>query len=507
LNAGQLAYENLNRYGEYTCLHFEGESYTNFERMRYAQCLASVLMDKGVKPGEVVAVTMNNCPEVSSAFQAAWIIGAAILPIMPQLVARELNYILEHSEARVIITSEELTAKVVEAAKGLTSLDHILVTGNCETEPGKDIREEIKAASPIEGLHERAADDLALLVYTSGTTGKPKGVMQSHYNIISNSEAGEHLLMTEPKTVTLNVLPLAHVYGVLMMNISSLVGTVNVLHPQFETKTVFEDIEKFRVQRVSFVPTMFSYLINFPDRDKYDVSSLERVNSGGAPLPDEVRLEFEEKFNCVVTEGWGQSESTCVISSYREGETFRPGSAGRVVDGVDICVQDESNEILPNGSTGELCVKGSLVMMGYWKNEEATRNTIIDGWLHTGDIGHLDEDGYIYITDRKKDLIIKGGENISPREVEEAIYRHPAVAECAVVGIPCKKFGEDICAAIALRHGNQASQEEIIEHSKNFLNKFKAPTRVFFLDELPKSSVGKLLKREVRDIVLPLLEE
>lgn len=507
MNAGQLAYENLNRFGEYTCLHFEGKSYTNVERVQYAQRLAAVLRQKGVKAGDVVAVTMNNCPEVSASFQAAWILGAAILPIMPQLVARELNYILEHSEAQVIITSEGLTEKVVEAAKGLTDLKHILVTGNCGTDSARDIRQEIEAASPIENLQDRDSDDLALLVYTSGTTGKPKGVMQSHSNVIANAEACQHMLVTEPMTVSLSVLPLAHVYGVFMMNIGSLVGTVDVLHPQIDLQKIFEDIETYKVQRISMVPTMMTYLIHFPDQGKYDLSSLERVSSGGASLPDGVRLEFEKKFNCIVSEGWGQSEATCAITSYYQGEPYRPGSAGRAIPDVEICLQDHNNEILPAGSTGEFCVKGPSVMKGYWKNEEATRNTIIDGWLHTGDIGHLDEDGFVYITDRKKDLIIKGGENISPREIEEVIYTHPSIAECAVVGVPCNKFGEDVCAVIATRQNLAVSEDEIKEHTGKFLNNFKVPTHVIFLEALPKSSVGKLLKREVREIVSPMLSD
>lgn len=507
MNAGKLAYDNLSNFGEYTSLHFEGKSFTNVERINYAQRLASVLRNKDVKAGDVVAVTMNNCPEVPAAFQAAWILGAAILPIMPQLVAPELHYILEHSEAVVVLTSEELSAKVIEAAQGVSSLKHVLVTGNSIDGVALDIRQEVDVASPIEGLSPRSSQDLALLVYTSGTTGKPKGVMQTHSNIVSNAEACQDALIDKPKTVVLLSLPMAHVYGVLMMNVCNLLGTINVLHPGFDTQKVLEDIEKYRVQRISFVPTMMSYLINFPDLDSYDLSSLERVNSGGAPLPNEVRLEFEEKFNCVVTEGWGQSEATCALTTYREGETFRPGSAGHAISGIEICVQDANNQILPTGETGELCVKGHVIMKGYWKNAEATANTIIDGWLHSGDIGHLDEDGYVYITDRKKDLIIKGGENISPREVEEAIYTHPSVAECAVVGIPSDDFGEEICAAIAPRQGAEVTEDEIIEHTNNFINKFKAPSRVFFLKELPKSSVGKLLKREVREIVLPLLAD
>jgi long-chain acyl-CoA synthetase len=474
--------------------------------MRYAQRLASVLRDYGVKPGQIVAVTMNNCPEISASFQAAWIIGAAILPIMPQLIARELNYILDHSEARVVITSEELTAKVVEAASDLTHLKHILVTGNCDNAIATDIRLEIEAATPIGTLHKSDSNEMALLVYTSGTTGEPKGVMLSHSNVLANAEAGQDLFLNKTQLRFLSILPLAHVYGVLTMNLGNLVGTISILHPHFDPRRVFEDIEKFQIQRISVVPTMMAYMAAFPDRESYDLSSLEQVNSGGAPLSEELRLEFEEKFNCTATEGWGQSESTCVISSYRDQEPFRPGSAGRVISNYEICTQDQNNDVLPVGSTGELCVKGPHIMKGYWKNEEETRNTIIDEWLHTGDIGHLDKDGYVYITDRKKDLIIKGGENISPRGIEETIYRHPSVLECAVFGIPSEIFGEDICAAIANRQNTIITEDEIKEHIGKLLNRFQVPLRVVFMDQLPKSSVGKLLKRKARERVLPMLQ-
>lgn len=475
--------------------------------MKYAQRLAAVLRHYGVKSGDVVAVTMNNCPEISASFQAAWILGAAILPIMPQLIAPELRYILDHSETKVVITSEELTAKVEEAAVGLTHLKHILVAGNCDSVNATDIRQDIETSEAIEDLQKRGSDDLALLVYTSGTTGKPKGVMLSHSNVIANAEPGQDLFIDKSQFRFLSVLPLAHVYGVLTMNLGNLVGMINVLHPQFNPQKVFEDIEKFQIQRISVVPTMLTYMVGFPGRDDFDLSSLERVSSGGAALPNQLRLEFEKTFDCIVTEGWGQSESTCIITAYRENESFRPGSAGRVVSNYEICVQDNDGNELSAGETGEFCVKGPHVMKGYWKNEVATDNAIVDGWLHTGDIGHLDEDGFVYITDRKKDLIIKGGENISPRGIEENLYRHPSVAECAVFSIPSKQFGEDICAAITKRPDTQVTEDEIKEHLGTHLSPFKIPARVVFLEQLPKSSVGKLLKRKAREIVLPMLNE
>jgi long-chain acyl-CoA synthetase len=243
---------------------------------------------------------------------------------------------------------------------------------------------------------------------------------------------------------------------------------------------------------------MLTYMLNFPDRQQYDCSSLEQVSTGGAATPDEVRVEFERTFACRIKDGYGCSEATCAISSYYDNQPHRVGSVGLPLREMELIILDDSDREVPTGTEGEVCVRGPHVMQGYWRDPETTQAALRNGWLHTGDLGRVDADGYLYITGRKKDLIIKGGENISPREIEEAIYQHPAVAEAAVIGIPDATFGEQVGAVVVLRPGRSATEQGIQEHVAGYVNKFKVPAWVFFRSELPKSPVGKILKRELR---------
>ena len=267
----------------------------------------------------------------------------------------------------------------------------------------------------------------------------------------------------------------------------------------FSAKQVLETIQELRVERLSFVPTMLTLLINHPERERYDVSSLEAVGSGGAALSEATRLEFERLFNCTVKQGYGLSESSGALTGYHPDDNYRVGSVGPPLPGIEMCVMDFENRILSPGQTGELCSRGRHIMQGYLNKPEATRETIIDGWLHTGDIGYMDAEGYVYITDRKKDLIIKGAENISPREIEEGLYTHPAIAEAAVFGVPDATYGEEIVAAVVLRTGATASEAELKEYLGQYVTKFKIPAQIVFLETLPKGASGKILKRAIKE--------
>jgi long-chain acyl-CoA synthetase len=322
--------------------------------------------------------------------------------------------------------------------------------------------------------------------------------MLTHKNLLTNAKATASISGVQPKTMFLSVLPLSHSFGVMTMNVGYILGSRAALLSHFDSGQALKAIQDYKVERFAAVPTMLTYLVNFPDRDKFDHSSLKKVNSGGAALPNEVRLDFERLYNCEVNEGYGLSETSPTATGYPDGVKYRPGSVGKPVPGVEVKIFTLEGEELPAGESGEICIKGPNVMKGYWKNPEATADAMRGDWFRSGDVGFMDEGGYVYITDRTKDLIIKGGENISPREIEESIHTHPAVAECAVIGLPSTKFGEEIAAVVVLKSGKSASAEEIQAHVGKYVTKFKIPSAVIFMPFLPKNPVGKILKKDLR---------
>jgi long-chain acyl-CoA synthetase len=448
-------------------------------------------------------VLAHTCLEVPVSFQAIWRLGAVAIPTMPQLVAREIRYIVENSGAQVVLAVPELAPKAAEATGGIDRFRKLLVFGESDLPPAArpltiNIAPELKTAPALKSVAQCQPQDLAVLVYTSGTTGHPKGVMLSHGNLIANAHSTIERLKLKPMHRTLMVLPMSHVYGIMLMNLGSVTGAITAYLKWFDAVEALAAIEKYQIERAALVPTMLINLIHCPERENYDTSSLRIITAGSAPLSEEVRLEFQRLYHCRVADGYGLSEASCVVATYHDDEPVVPGSCGRALPGVTVSVMDDRGRQLPPGATGEIGIQGDLVMQGYWGNERATRETIVDGWLHSGDVGHLDENGYLYITDRKKDLIIKGAENISPREIEVAIYRHSAVDECAVFGVPDAKYQEEIAAAIVLKPDRTASAEEIGQHVLNYITKFKKPAFIEFRDSLPKNSNNKILKRTLR---------
>lgn len=499
MNVAQLSVDALDRFGDYNSTFFEGSWSSSFQLMDRSCKLAQVLRDQAIGPGDRVVVMMANCLEVSAAFQALAQLGAVVVPLMPQLLAHEVAYIVANAGARFVITSAELAPRVAEATVPIEGFQQILTFGETGLPGCTDLEPLLAAASPLAGLTSRSNGDLALLVYTSGTTGHPKGVMISHGNLIDNTLAAAERLAWPVGQRSMMALPMSHVYGILVTNLNAVLGGVTALQRKFTPELALQTIESFQVERCSLVPTMMVCLIHHPDREKYDVSSLQRVTGGSAPLPDEVRSRFQTLFDCRVYDGYGQSEATCAVCCYELDEPYVLGSAGRPLAGFDVSVQDDANCFLPVGETGELCFRGPSVMLGYWNDEPATRAAIIDGWLHSGDIGHVDELGYMYITDRKKDMIVKGGENISPRQVEEILCRLDAVAEVAVVGVPDATYQEDIAAFIVLKADAELTPQQVLRFAAPELHKFKLPKYIYFIQQLPKNSNGKILKRVLRD--------
>lgn len=499
MNAAQLANEGLETFGEYPATFFEGKNYTNKEQLEYACRLATVLKDQGIQPGDRVVVMMTTCPDVPAAFQAIWRIGAVIIPIMPQLIPPEVKYIVENSGAEVVVTIPLLAPVVAAATKDIEGFREILVCGESDVPGIINILPEIEQAEAYTEVAEKEYQDLAVLVYTSGTTGHPKGVMLTHGALIENAKRVADLFSDSERSRSLMVLPMSHVYGILLMNVGALRGFYTAMLARFEPEEVLQTIQDYKVTRVSLAPTMMVYLVNHPAREKYDCSSLKYVTAGSAPLSIELQERFATQFDCRVADGYGQSEATCAVTSYRDDEPIVPGSAGRALPGVEICIMDDEGNILGPNETGEICIKGSIVMLGYWNKPKATAETIVDDWLHSGDVGHMNEDGYVFITDRKKDMIVKGGENISPRQIEEAIHKHPGVAECAVFGVPDEQFQEEIAVAVVPKSGNSLTEDEVIKATLKEVTKFKQPKFIDFKEELPKNSNGKVLKRSLRE--------
>ena len=497
-NLARLELDNIERFGVYPRLVFEDRSYTNLEELHNAGALARLLREYVRSSSDRVLVMMPNSPELMAAFPAIWTIGATIVPVIPQWTAGEVADVLRNSEATVALTVPSLAEKLEEARLATGSLRHLLVFGECGISGVTNIAPLLEGLPPIETPVDRSPSDMAILLYTSGTTGTPKGVMLTHENFLAGLDSAFRQNPEMDPGALLHTLPLTHVYGVLVQHLANGWGLSTVLLRQFEPSRALQAIEQHRVRYLPVVPTMLVYLLHHPDRERYNTSSLFRITSGGAALPEKLRQDAERAFGCRVDQGYGLSESSSVATGYEIRRPYRAGSVGRASPGIEIRTVDEQGRPLPPRQVGEICLAGPNITPGYWRDPTATEQALRGGWLRTGDVGYLDEEGFLFITDRKKDLIIKGGENISPREIEEALYLHPAVKEAAVIGIPDPVFGEEICAVVQLISSALATEEDIRRHAAKYVTKFKVPGRVVFVPLLPKNSNGKIVKREVR---------
>ncbi len=501
MNLARLGEENLQKYGEYVALVFEGKEYTNRDSQRAADRLANALKRLGVTPGDRVVVMLSNCPEVLQSYAAILKLSGVVVPVIFLLGPEEVRLILEDSGAKVVITSSDMLWKVEPCMGTIQSMKYvILVDGGND---GKTLAfQELVGREPDSFVTlERADGDLAVILYTAGTTGRPKGVALSHGNLISNARAAASLFELDREDWALGVLPLSHSYGLVLMNAGNILGTRSVLLRWFNPETVLQTIHAYRVRSMSGVPTMYVYLLNYPGAEQYDTSSMVYWGSGAAPLPVEIVEPFEKKFGGRILEGYGLTEAAPVVSAHRLSMERRLGSVGKPIPGVEVKIFDDQDQELPVGEVGEVCVRGPNVMLGYYRMPDETAKTIRNDWLHTGDMGRLDADGYLYIVERKKDLIIRGGFNIYPREVEEVLYAHPKVAEAAVVAMPDSLMGEEALAFVVLKSGHESTTKEIMAFCLEKLAKFKCPKQIRFVDTLPKSPVGKVLRKELRKLI------
>jgi long-chain acyl-CoA synthetase len=465
-------------------------SYADFDRGS-AQ-VAGLLTSLGVGPGDRVGVMLPNVPEFAACYYGALRTGAVVVPMNVLLKEREVDFYLADSETRVLLAWHGF-AGPAEAGASRAGATCVLV-GNGSYDGL------LAGVEPSFAVVERAADDTAVILYTSGTTGTPKGAELTHANLAGNAKVTADLFGLDERAIILGALPLFHAFGqTCALNVSVLIGACLTLVPRFDPQLALQIIERDKVTVFEGVPTMYSAMLHHPKAAEIDVSSLALCVSGGAALPLEVMRGFEKQFGCVILEGYGLSETSPVASFNHPDRPRKPGSIGTPVRGVEMkVVDDEKGAELPIGEVGEIVIRGENVMKGYWRRPDFTAAAIVDGWFRTGDLARVDADGYFFIVDRKKDMIIRGGYNIYPREIEETMYEHAAIKEVAVIGIPDEYLGEEVGAAVVLRGDAQATPEQLREFAKAQMAAYKYPRYVWLVDELPKGSTGKILKREIQ---------
>lgn len=511
-------------------IHFLGSEFTYRYLYEAAEKLAAYLQSIGIEKGERVAIMLPNTPQAVISFYGVLLAGGIVVQTNPLYTERELEYQMKDSGAKVIITLDILFPRVSKI-KDRTDIKHIIVTaikdflpfpkniiypfiqkkqygiavkvqheGNCHlfTSILK------QTARTLEKFEQNAAEDIALLQYTGGTTGFPKGVMLTHRNLIANTTMCATWLYKYKRgeESVLGIIPFFHVYGVTTVLILSIMQAYKmVLLPKFDVKTTLKTIQKQRPSLFPGAPTIYIGLLNDLDLLKYDLSSIDACLSGSAPLPIEVQERFEETTGGKLVEGYGLTEASPIthVNFLWDHPTIK-GSIGVPLPDTDAVILSlEEGEILPQGELGEIAVKGPQIMKGYWGRPDETEQTFKDGWLLTGDLGYMDEQGYFYMVDRKKDMIIAGGFNVYPREVEEVLYEHPAVKEVVVAGIPDTYRGETVKAYVVLKEGYTVTIEELNAFTRKSLAAYKVPRKYEFREELPKTAVGKILRRALLD--------
>jgi long-chain acyl-CoA synthetase len=455
--------------------------------------IATVLREEGAGAGDRVAVMLPNVaafPVIAYGVLAA---GAVLVPMNPLLKGREVEHYLADSGAALVFAWEPSAG---EAAKGAATTGARVITV-----ADADAAAVRAGVEPATDWAEKDDGDDAVILYTSGTTGTPKGAQLTHGGLRRNAEiTARSLIRTGPGDVVMGCLPLFHVFGLTCgLNAALSSGATLTLLPRFDPAAALRMISRDRVTVFEGVPTMYSALLHHPDKADADMATLRVCVSGGAAMPVEVLRGFEAAFGCMILEGYGLSETSPVASFNHPDRERKPGSIGTPIEGVEMRIVDAAgNDVPAGGGIGEIAIRGHNVMRGYWGRPEATAEAIPDGWFRTGDLARMDDDGYFFIVDRKKEMIIRGGYNVYPREIEEALYEHPAVAECAVVGIPDDSLGEEVGAAVALKAGQSATPEELRAFAKERVAAYKYPRVVWLVDELPKGPTGKILRRSVK---------
>jgi long-chain acyl-CoA synthetase len=453
--------------------------------------VAGLLRGRGVEPGDRVGVMLPNVPYFPVVYYGILRAGGVVVPMNVLLKGREAEYYLSDPGAKLVFAWADF-AEAAETGAEAAGAECVLV------KPG-EFEQQVGAAEAITEVAECDGDDTAVILYTSGTTGKPKGAELTHANLRRNCNVvGESLAELSHEDVALGALPLFHSFGQTCgMNACVNLGATLTMLPRFDPAKALEVIQRDRVTVFQGVPTMYNAMLHCDRREEFDVSCLRLCMAGGSAMPEELMRNFEEAFGCIILEGYGLSETSPVASFNHPDRERKPGSIGTPIEGVEMKLVDDDGNDVPQGEIGEIVIKGHNIMKGYWKRPDANKDAIKDGWFHSGDMGKVDEDGYFFIVDRKKELIIRGGYNVYPREIEEVLYEHPAVQEAAVIGIEDEKMGEEVGAAVVLKKGEDVSADELRGYVKEQVAGYKYPRKIWFTDELPKGPTGKILKREI----------
>ncbi|MFL5862379.1 MAG: long-chain-fatty-acid--CoA ligase [Solirubrobacteraceae bacterium] len=452
--------------------------------------IAGLLSEHGFERGDRVGIMLPNVPYFPVIYYGVLRAGGIVVPMNPLLKKREVAYYLSDSGAELLFAWHGF-APDAEAGAEQAGAECVLVT------PG-EFEQQVGAAAPETAVVETDDDDTAVLLYTSGTTGQAKGAELTHANLTLNAQGSRELFDLGSDAIVLGALPLFHSFGQTCgMNATVGGGGTLTLIPRFDPAKALEIMQRDRVNVFHGVPTMYGAMLHHPDRERYDVSALRLCGSGGSAMPVELLHAFDDAFSCKIMEGYGLSETSPVASFNHADRERKPGSIGTPIKNVEMKVVDDDGNEVAQGEVGEILIRGYNVMKGYWRRPDATAEALIDGWLHTGDMGRVDEDGYFYVVDRKKELIIRGGYNVYPREIEEVLYEHPDVREAAVLGVPHDEYGEEVAAAVALKDGATATPDELRDYVKDQVAAYKYPRVVWLVDDLPKGPTGKILKREI----------
>ncbi|MDM5187415.1 fatty acid--CoA ligase family protein [Bacillus sp. DX4.1] len=505
MNLVQSLAETARKKGEKPAYIFMDQSVSYDQLNKMVTKFSSSLANMGIGKGDNVALIVGNSPHFLIGLYGTMKAGATVIPINPIYTADEMHYILQNGDVKTIIALDILLPVIQSLTTRLPSLEHIIICetssefNHTETEKMKTFTDSVTSGDLSFEGPELDEEDVAVILYTSGTTGKPKGAMLTHKNLYSNAGDVAAYLQYTGEDRIVAALPMFHVFCLTVaVNAPIVNGATILMLPKFSPKEVFRICRTYEPTIFAGVPTMYNYLYLYEDASAEDVHTLRLCISGGASMPVALLKNFENRFGVIVSEGYGLSEASPVTCFNPLDRPRKPGSIGTNIWHVENKIVNELGEEIPVGEVGELIVRGPNVMKGYYKAPEDTAATLRDGWLYTGDLARADEEGYFYIVDRKKDIVLVGGYNVYPREVEEVLYQHDAVAEVVVIGVPDERLGEAVRAYVVLKH-TTVTEAELVQYCSLHLAKYKVPQSIEFLEELPKNTTGKLLRRALKE--------